>query len=141
MFGATFMLRPVVRLAHQRTMATAKKAARDRTFKDSYLCDPATYPIIAIIFGRFLVVFRHPRHKKHSKSSSLDVAEPSVAGRAILDAMIGNLLFISLTSRCQTRCHIGALGLAAFTGMRTLAKNPDVRVRKTLRTQIIRDWS
>ncbi|KAJ8604846.1 hypothetical protein CTAYLR_001066 [Chrysophaeum taylorii] len=80
-------VRPLAaRLTPARFMGTtSSKPAAERTFKESWLSDPATYPILIIISG--------------------------------------------------------AMCFCTAVGLRCLFTNPDVRINKTKRSQIIRDWS
>eukprot|EP00629_Pelagomonadales_sp_RCC1024_P005702 CAMPEP_0119269796 /NCGR_PEP_ID=MMETSP1329-20130426/7057_1 /TAXON_ID=114041 /ORGANISM="Genus nov. species nov., Strain RCC1024" /LENGTH=93 /DNA_ID=CAMNT_0007269797 /DNA_START=96 /DNA_END=374 /DNA_ORIENTATION=+ len=72
-------------VAPRRAMSgAAKKPAAELTFKEAWLSDPATYPIVVIISGACVFCF----------------------------------------SVC----------------MRCLFTNPDVRISKTARSQVIRDW-
>lgn len=121
------------RLVARRFAATSSKPASERTFKEAYLSDPATYPIIAIISGADF----SPRQKS-TPCCPVATGEPSRRGRPTQhsDRKLGESS-ARLPSSAK-RVDTGALVFCTTVGLRCLFTNPDVRINKTKRSQIIR---
>ena len=138
--------------APARTLSAGpKKPAAELTFKEAWLSDPATYPIVVIISSPYPASLRStPRPKKHVplprpvRPGRRRVVGEHERGRAQRPKgppraygsraahWAGRATFIY-----HTAAVIGCFSYCTFC----LFCSPDVRITKTARSQVIRDWT
>ena len=138
--------------APARTLATApKKPAAELTFKEAWLSDPATYPIVVIISSPYPASFIvQPRPKKHVLLTypclwGAVVSWESVPRRGPQAKRASSRVRFTRAavrgrprdSFYHTAAVIGCFSYCSFC----LFCSPDVRISKTARSQVIRDWT
>ena len=136
-----------------RTLSTGpKKPAAELTFKEAWLSDPATYPIVVIISSPYPASVKQRNHDQKSTSlyrgpcdrgavvswESTSVAEPKgqkgLFARAFTRAAAPGR---PRNNFYHTAAVIGCFSYCTFC----LFCSPDVRITKTARSQVIRDWT
>ena len=136
-----------------RTLSTGpKKPAAELTFKEAWLSAPATYPIVVIISSPYPASVKQRNHDQKSTSlyrgpcdrgavvswESTSVAEPKgqkgLFERAFYESRLRGR---PRNNFYHTAAVIGCFSYCTFC----LFCSPDVRITKTARSQVIRDWT
>ena len=141
-----------VRAPPARPLATApKKPAAELTFKEAWLSDPATYPIVVIISSAYPASVTNDHDPKSTSPyrgpcdrgavvswESASRRSPQ-AKRASSNARVTRAVRGAgrATFMYHTAAVIGCFSYCSFC----LFCSPDVRISKTARSQVIRDWT